>query len=104
MSAFLKKTREHKNTASFPGKLLAKTAIARVQMSLLKFVNTANCSPLQVLGNMGSHPQLVSGRPPRILLLAQPLGIAIHQRTQHRQRLVTLETLGEKFGNHQSLL
>jgi hypothetical protein len=61
MSAFLKKTREYKNTAGFPGKPLAKTVIARVQMSLLKFVNTTNRSPLQVLGNLGSHPQLVSG-------------------------------------------
>src|ERR1039458_9539363 len=47
----------HRFCQRFPGKPLAKTVIARVQMSLLKFVNTTNRSPLQVLGNLGSHPQ-----------------------------------------------
>jgi hypothetical protein len=84
MSAFLEKAREHQNTTSLLGKLLSKQVVAVVQVSLFDFFNLANISPLQVLGNLGGHPQLVSGRPPRILLSAQPVGITIHQRPQHR--------------------
>jgi len=103
-SAFRKKAREHKNATSFLGKSPAKTVMASVQVSLREFVNPANSSPLQVLGNLGGHPQLVSGRTPRILLSAQPVDITIHQRAQNRQRCVPLEPLGKNLGNHLRLL
>ena len=41
--------------------LWRKRVMTLVQVSLLEFVNLANCSPLQVLGSLGGHSQLISG-------------------------------------------
>jgi len=57
----MKKAREYENATGFFGELLSKPAMARVQVLLAEFLNLANRSPLQVIGNASGHPQLIPG-------------------------------------------
>jgi len=61
MAAFMKKARECENAAGFFWELLAKPAVACLQVLLVEVLNLANRSPLQVIGNASGHPQFISG-------------------------------------------